>query len=67
MSSQSRSITGPKHPRGIAAMAASLFRVMRCRWRQRLALGRLDDRLLEDIGVTRAGAGREIGKPPWQP
>jgi len=48
-------------------MAASLFRVMRCRWRQRLALGRLDDRLLEDIGVTRAGAGREIGKPPWQP
>lgn len=33
--------------------------------RQRRALSRLDDRLLRDIGVTRAEAAREAAKPFW--
>ncbi|MGH6913152.1 MAG: DUF1127 domain-containing protein [Geminicoccales bacterium] len=40
------------------------------RWRerahQRRALARFDDRLLRDIGVTRAEAHREINKPFWR-
>ncbi len=35
------------------------------RRRQRLALAELDDRLLGDIGLTRADMGREAGKYPW--
>jgi uncharacterized protein YjiS (DUF1127 family) len=36
------------------------------RWRQRQALRALDDRLLRDIGLTRAEAEREARKPFWQ-
>lgn len=36
------------------------------RRRQRLALARLDDRLLRDIGIERADANREIAKPFWR-
>ena len=36
------------------------------RRRQRLALAEMDDRLLADIGVSRAQALREAGKPCWQ-
>jgi uncharacterized protein YjiS (DUF1127 family) len=36
------------------------------RSRQRRALGRLDERLLRDIGVTRCDAAREAGKPFWR-
>jgi uncharacterized protein YjiS (DUF1127 family) len=36
------------------------------RGRQRRALRRLDDRLLDDIGVTRAAATREAGAPFWR-
>lgn len=35
-------------------------------WRQRKALSKLDDRLLTDIGITRAMAKREIAKPFWR-
>ncbi|MBP1806240.1 DUF1127 domain-containing protein [Rubellimicrobium aerolatum] len=28
-------------------------------------LGRLDDRLLRDVGLTRADARRDTGLPPW--
>lgn len=34
---------------------------------ERLALGRLDERMLKDIGVSRIDAEREIEKPFWQP
>ncbi len=34
---------------------------------QRQALSSLDDRMLRDIGVTRAEAERESGKPFWRP
>ena len=39
-------------------------------WRRRAhgrtALARLDDRMLRDIGLTRADALREIDKPFWR-
>ncbi len=36
------------------------------RARQRHALGRLDDHLLKDIGLTRADVHREYDKPFWR-
>ena len=36
------------------------------RQRQRRALGELDERLLRDIGVSRAAARQESTKPIWQ-
>ena len=36
------------------------------RSRQRRALANLDDRLLEDIGITRSAAAREGAKPFWR-
>ena len=33
--------------------------------RQRLDLARLDDRLLRDIGLTRAAAETEAARPAW--
>ena len=41
------------------------LRLWRERARQRRALSQLDDRLLADIGVTRADAERECAKPFW--
>jgi uncharacterized protein YjiS (DUF1127 family) len=36
------------------------------RRRQRLALGRLDDRMLRDIGLTSADVEGEVSKPFWK-
>ena len=36
------------------------------RWRQRQALLELDDRLLNDIGISRADALREARRPFWK-
>jgi uncharacterized protein YjiS (DUF1127 family) len=36
------------------------------RARQRRALAGLDDQMLRDIGITRADAAREAGKPFWR-
>lgn len=36
------------------------------RARQRRRLGELDDRLLSDIGVSRAAAAHEATKLPWE-
>ena len=36
------------------------------RTRQRRALAGLDDQMLRDIGITRAEAARECGKPFWR-
>ena len=63
-----------------AAIRAELFRlglsrllILAWRWagtcaqrrRQRLALAELDDRLLGDVGLTRADVARETEKRPW--
>jgi uncharacterized protein YjiS (DUF1127 family) len=36
------------------------------RHRQRQALSELDDRLLDDVGLTRRQADSECRKPPWR-
>ena len=36
------------------------------RMRQRRALAELDDKMLQDIGITRYDAARECGKPFWR-
>ncbi len=52
--------------RGALKLAELLFE-----WReracQRRALGGLSDYMLRDIGVSRAEAKREAGKPFWRP
>jgi uncharacterized protein YjiS (DUF1127 family) len=37
------------------------------RGRSRRLLARLDDRMLHDIGLSRADVERESGKPFWRP
>ena len=57
---------------GYALLVADMARIAetlgkwqyRATWRIRLA--DLDDRLLKDIGITRAEADREIAKPFWR-
>lgn len=36
------------------------------RWEQRERLGGLDEHMLSDIGLSRADAARESGKPFWR-
>ncbi len=59
------------HPaRSIVKMSVSFFDLVwqwRERARQRRALLALDDRLLSDIGIGRAEAGKEARRPFWQP
>ena len=45
----------------------ALLRLWIARSRQRHALAELDDRLRQDIGVSRAAARHEIDKLFWQP
>jgi uncharacterized protein YjiS (DUF1127 family) len=49
----------------IAWIVATL-RAWRRRARERAALAALDDRLLDDIGLTRAQARTEVDKPFWR-
>jgi uncharacterized protein YjiS (DUF1127 family) len=48
-----------------ATMAAVILWLERAR--QRRALQRLDDRMLMDVGLSRADVERESDKPFWQP
>lgn len=57
---------GRRPGRGAFAAGLALLRLWHERARQRRALARLDDRLLRDIGITRAEANREINKPFWR-
>lgn len=57
--------TGPRRA-GLGAMAATVAVWME-RGRSRRALAALDDHQLKDIGLSRADACQESGKPFWQP
>jgi uncharacterized protein YjiS (DUF1127 family) len=58
-----RNVDTPIHPLAAAwiVIASWIGRV-----RQRNALATLDDRMLQDIGITRYDAARECGKPFWR-
>ena len=53
-------------PRGLFHAAMNALARARTRRAGRLALMELDDRLLADIGITRAQARREAQMPFWQ-
>ncbi len=44
-----------------------LFWVWRQRIRQREKLGLLNDRMLQDVGLSRLDVAKELEKPFWQP
>lgn len=48
-----------------AAVRIGVFKTWFQRSRQRRALAELDDRLLDDIGITRSMAQQEATKPFW--
>ena len=56
----------PREPINPFAAAWVLISRWIGRCRERDALGELDDRLLRDIGITRADAERECRKPFWR-
>lgn len=56
-----QSIARPAPRAGILRTLARMVAVRR----QRRALARLDDHLLEDIGVTREAAMEEAERAPW--
>jgi uncharacterized protein YjiS (DUF1127 family) len=51
---------------GVCVALARLISTWRQRSRQRQALAELDDRLLRDVGLSRADAARECAKPFWR-
>jgi uncharacterized protein YjiS (DUF1127 family) len=51
----------------LAAHGLSSLSLMCGRSRQRRVLARLDDRMLNDIGYSRADALSEAAKPFWRP
>ena len=59
---------GREFTRAVRGLTADIFATV-IEWheraRQRRHLSELDDRMLQDIGVTRADVGREIAKPFW--
>lgn len=51
---------------GMFVRLAEVLAVGRERRRQRVALARLDDRMLRDIGLTSADVEGELSKPFWR-
>lgn len=44
----------------------NLLLLWQARWRERARLDRLSDHMLKDLGISRADASREVGKPFWR-
>jgi uncharacterized protein YjiS (DUF1127 family) len=51
---------------GVPLRVAETIRGWARRIKQRRALADLDDRLLEDVGITRSAAAVEANKPFWK-
>jgi uncharacterized protein YjiS (DUF1127 family) len=61
-------IDGREVGRTLQRFAANVFATVlewQERARQRYRLAELDDRMLKDIGLSRAEVNREVGKPFW--
>ncbi len=56
----------PWRPAGAARRVLESLFVWQERARQRHALAELDERLLKDIGLSRADVAREVSKPFWR-
>ncbi len=52
-------------PAAICAACVQRIRAMATTMRTRRMLARLDDRMLSDIGISRADALEEAGRAPW--
>ena len=63
----SRNTAAPSAGRWSTARFVDMLLQFHERVRQRQALMALDDRLLKDIGVSRADAEHEANKPFWRP
>jgi uncharacterized protein YjiS (DUF1127 family) len=59
--STTRSLAPSRRPRGVLSALLAYGSLAR----SRRALARLDDRLLRDIGLTRADAEAEAERPRW--
>lgn len=55
-----------RRPGDIAARLVATFGLWRRRSRERAELAALDERMLADIGITRAEARYRAGKPFWR-
>jgi uncharacterized protein YjiS (DUF1127 family) len=58
---------GRKAQMSLVARVADLMLGWTDRMRQRRHLAELDDRLLQDIGLSRADVEAEISRPFWRP
>lgn len=64
-----RAVAGENRAARLLRLALDLPRLLAAgseRRRQRRALAELDQRLLDDIGLTRRQAEHECRKPPWR-
>ncbi|MBM3569216.1 MAG: DUF1127 domain-containing protein [Alphaproteobacteria bacterium] len=57
---------GPGSPPSLLARLADALYVWRQRAATRYSLAELDERMLRDIGLSRADAQRETDKPFWR-
>ena len=65
MSIRTHSIALPTLPRAGRNGLFALVSLIDSTFRQRQTLKDLDDRLLEDLGLTREMAEKEAGRPLW--
>jgi len=64
--SRSRLAIGARFKRALERTGAALLD-WHCRQQQRRTLMQLDERMLRDMGISRADAEHEAAKPFWRP